>query len=357
MKNFATVSRLVVSVGLACACVLIFAGPALALDTIRLAGESINGTIQSMTRDEVVIREVGNSEPRAILVDEIISISFSGAPAAMQTVVGQMESGDYNGMQRTLELPSLALDKLTDNQVKAEVSFCAAYAAARNALNGNGNLEAAGRDMRAYVDTHPNHWRYYAAAQALGELYSAVGAEDEAIRAFALLRAAPSKEIKLNGAMAQAQSMLASGQHEGAMALFKEVLDDGGSSELAKVRLMTAEVGLVACQAQLGQAEEGIKIIKNIIDEGDAENASLFAMAYTALGNCHLAKGENKDALLAFLHVELLYPSQSRYRAEALYHLSRLWGEVGQGERAVQARQILLSTYSDSVWARKSEGR
>ncbi len=330
---------------------------ALALDTIRLASEQVSGEIQSMTRDEVVIKPIGGAAVRTITTDQIISITYTGQPGPMQMLVSQLSQSNYGAITRTLEMDSLKPERISDERIKAEVAFYSAYAAAQSALSGAGDLEAAGASMRDYVNANSNHWRYYTAAQTLGELYSAVGADDEAIRAFSLLRDAPSDEIKLNGAMAQAKSLMAAERYDQAVPLFDEVLNAGGTSDAAKKRALVAEVGKISCNARLGDAEDGISTLKGIIDEGDSEDAELFAMAYTALGNCHLAAGQNEEALLAFLHIDLLYPSQARYRAEALYHLSRLWGEVGQGDRALQARQTLLSTFGDSTWARKSAGQ
>lgn len=344
-------------VSLACLLLATMTGPALALDKITLANEEINGDIQSMTRDAVVIKPVGSSEVRSVPTEEIVSIIFSGEPAPMRMLTSQMELSNFAGMTRTLEMDALNPSRISNDRVKAEVGFYSAYAAAQNALSGAGDLEAAGRTMRSYVDANPNHWRYYAGVQTMGELYAAVGADDEAIRAFSLLRDAPSAGIRLNGAMAQAKALLAAERYADALPLFEEVLDAGGNSAEAKARSLVAEVGLVACQAKTGDAEEGIESVREIIDSEDPENAELFAMAYATLGNCYLAAGQNEDALLAFLHVDLLYPSQSRYRAEALYHLSRLWGEVGKGDRALQAKETLLSTYADTTWARKSDSQ
>lgn len=338
------------------ACVAaLLATPVLAVDTVRLADEQIRGDIQSMTRDSVVIKPERETTPRSIPTDQIVSIAFDGEPTQMRLLISQLEGGNFGGIERTVEL--ISPERINSDAVKAEIAFIQAFASAQNAFAGNEDLEAAGKAMREYVQTYPQHWRYYTAVQVLGELYSAVGSDDEAISTFALLRDAPSEEIKLNGIMAQAKAMLAVEKYQEALPLFEEVLAAGANTDQAKARAMAADVGKIACQARLGQSEQGITVLQDVIDEGNSEDAELFAMAYTALGNCYLAEGKNQEALLAFLHVDLLYSSQSRYRAEALYHLSRLWGEVGQGERALQARQTLLSTFGDSIWARKSEAQ
>lgn len=336
--------------------VITWAAPALALDNIVLADGRVVGEIQSMTRDAVVIKPVGSTENRTIPTEEILSISFNGEPAQLQVVRSQIDQANYANVARTLELDSLALEKQTNERIKSELAFLGAYAAAQNALTGNGDLKEAGQAMQKYVDGNANHWRYYSAVQTLGELYSAVGAADEAVKTFALLSQAPSQGIKLNGMLAQGRALVSAEKYSEAAPLFDQVLA-GSKSSQDSIRKLAAEAGKVSCQAHLGQAKEGIETALEIIDETDSENAELFATLYVALGNCYLAEGQNQEALMAFLHVDTLYPSQARYRAEALYHLSKLWGEVGKGERAVQARQALLSTYGDSTWARKTDGQ
>ena len=78
-------------------------------------------------------------------------------------------------------------------------------------------------------------------------------------------------------------------------------------------------------------------MIEQMIQDTDPEQKELQARAYNALGNCYEQAGRTKDALLAFLHVDVLYGTVPDAHAEALSHLIPLWesvGQVGAGPRS-----------------------
>ena len=89
-----------------------------------------------------------------------------------------------------------------------------------------------------------------------------------------------------------------------------------------------------------------------MILDTDPEQKELQARAYNALGDSYQRAGRTKDALLAFLHVDVLYSTVPDAHAEALSHLATLWDAVGQADAARQARQTLNEQYRDSRWAK-----
>ena len=60
-----------------------------------------------------------------------------------------------------------------------------------------------------------------------------------------------------------------------------------------------------------------------------------------------------KAALLAYLHVDVLYFNYPNYHAESLYHLSKLWEQIGKRDRAKEAKDKLTTRYKGSSWANK----
>ena len=70
------------------------------------------------------------------------------------------------------------------------------------------------------------------------------------------------------------------------------------------------------------------------------------------LRRCHVASNKPKDALLAFLHVDVLYNTVPASHAEALAKLVPLWEAIGKPGRAREARQLLRERYPNSRWAR-----
>ena len=114
-----------------------------------------------------------------------------------------------------------------------------------------------------------------------------------------------------------------------------------------------ASVGLAACDAELGATDKGISVIEDVIDKNDPADSELFARSYLALGTCYRKLNKPKDALLAYLHVDLLFFTTPTAHAEALFYLGELWSETGKADRARDARKRLKSEYAGTVWARR----
>ena len=77
------------------------------------------------------------------------------------------------------------------------------------------------------------------------------------------------------------------------------------------------------------------------------------AFAYVLQGDCYKAQSKMKDAALAYLHVPILFHKQKAAHAEALFHLAKISGQIGQPDRAAEAKEILLESYPNSEWAKK----
>ena len=61
------------------------------------------------------------------------------------------------------------------------------------------------------------------------------------------------------------------------------------------------------------------------------------ARAYNVLGTAQRQAGRTKEALLAFLHVDILYSSVPHAHAEALANLADLWQQLHRSDRAQRA--------------------
>ncbi len=97
------------------------------------------------------------------------------------------------------------------------------------------------------------------------------------------------------------------------------------------------------------------EVIKQTDTDANPEQVPLVARAWNVAGTAHRQAGRTKEALLAFLHVNILYPGVPEAHAEALANLADLWDQVHKGERANRARQTLQEQYKESPWAKKAE--
>jgi tetratricopeptide (TPR) repeat protein len=134
---------------------------------------------------------------------------------------------------------------------------------------------------------------------------------------------------------------------------FAVVLTSGLNDEAA-VRMKNL-AGCLKAKAQLlqGKREEAEVAVMKLIKNEDPKQTELFANAYNILGLCHQAAGQDQEAILAFLHTDLLFSNEAAAHAEALYHLAELWPKLDKNDRAMEARTTLKSLYRNSVWAGK----
>ena len=97
-------------------------------------------------------------------------------------------------------------------------------------------------------------------------------------------------------------------------------------------------------------------MIEKIIQDADPQQRELHARAYNALGTCYEKAKQNKEALLAFLHVDVLYNTVPEAHAEALSHLVPLWHELGQDDRSREVPRTAATTLRRQPVGETGEG-
>ena len=109
-----------------------------------------------------------------------------------------------------------------------------------------------------------------------------------------------------------------------------------------------ATLGKARCQAEAGQSDEAVALVEGVIAKANPEDVRLHAKAYNTLGLAHAKAGRTKDALLAFLHVDIIYFASPNEHIEALQNLVELWRQDQKPQRADEAAQILRDQYKRS---------
>jgi tetratricopeptide (TPR) repeat protein len=318
-------------------------------DRIRLTkGSSEAGEIQEMTPLEVTIAR-GSAGITKVPVNEISSIIFKGEPAQLTQARINARGGYQTAIERLGEIDRQAIDR---DFVRQDVEFYEAYCTAKLALAGNGSIADAGRLVGSFVRNHRQNYHYLEAVEVLGDLLVAAGRFDMAVAQYAELAKAPWTEFKVRSAVLVGRALAAQGKHADAIRQFDSALADAGSAAETKSQRLAAILGKAVSLAETGGTDQAVKMIEEVIRDADPEDAALHALAYNALGRCYEQANRTKDALLAFLHVDVLYASQADAHAEALSRLAVLWESVGQEGRARDARQLLKERYSGSRWAK-----
>ncbi len=310
----------------------------------------LEGTVVAVSPTDVTIDVRGSK--RAVNVNEIKHVSFADDPP-------ELRAGRARILARKPESGLADLKKVNPANIKRELvkrdlQFYLAYAEGKIALSTGGDKAEAAKSMLAFVRADPRSYHFFQAAEMLGDLAVAKGDFGEAVKYYgAISSKAPWPEYKMRAMMSEARAMIAQGQFAQAQQKYEAVLADKSETKQARRQKLFAQVGKGRCVAETSSPDEGLAMIEQIIAENDASDAELFGRAYNAQGDCLLRAGKQKDALMAYLHVDVLFYSDPEIHAEALYHLTKLWADIKNNDRSVAARKLLDERYSGSIWASK----
>jgi len=311
-------------------------------------GTPTRGLITKVSPTQVTIQATGASVD--IDTKDIQRVTFGDEPAELRTARDRALAGQFGDALEELKKVNAATIK--NDVIRAEVGYYTAYSQGQLALTEGGDKAAAIALMMNFIRENPGTFHYFEGVELLGDLHYASGEFDRAAMFYGLIGSkAPWPEYQMRASVLQARSQAEAGNYTDALASFDRVLASGLNTAAAVEQKMHATVGRAVCLAATNQAEEGIKIINDLIAKNDPNDPNLFGRAYNALGACYVKAGATKEALLAYLHTDVLYFTNRQAHPEALYNLAKLWDQVNRSDRAVRARSLLQSRYPGSRWA------
>lgn len=311
----------------------------------------MNGDFVAVSKNEIEIKtRQGN---RKIATRDLVRLGFNGESNEVKTARQRMGDGQFK--EAVLLLDRIDASTIKRPEQKANLAYLKAVAKARVALTGGGDKNAAAADLVTFVAENGESVHYYAACETLGELAFSMGRFDVADTYFEKVAEAPWKDYELRAKRLKAQALYNGEKYDEAKAVYSEVASSPADDSDSRRQKTLAEVGLSVCTAQTGDVAMAIKQLQDIIKANDPQaDPELFGRAYNALGVSHLKAGSSEEALLAFLHVDLLFSRSPEAHAEALYYLNQLWTEVKKADRAILANSRLKQLYGGTVWASKN---
>lgn len=310
-------------------------------------GQTITGRFNELTRDKIVVSQPPGA-PKQYAINEVKFIQVPGEPKDLMDVRQAASRGQYDLVIETLD--KIPPAELKSDLIRREVDFYRALAMARLAEAGSGDPAAAGKALLAYVNANKDSHHYYDANEAAGDLLVSMQRFEIAPRYYTELAAAPWPDAKMRAAIAIGRSLQAQNKHTEAIAQFDEAAKMDAKGKAAESLVLAARIGKAKSAVALGQADEGIKSLNELIDAAAADNVTALAMAYNALGEAYLKVGKPKEALFAYMHTDLLYNQSADLHAEALYHLKELHEKDSHPERAKEVADTLKTRYSSSRW-------
>ena len=310
-------------------------------------GAANSGTVSKMTPAEVVVGS------RSYPVNEIKRLEFGGEPRDLTAARQRAIQGQY---ENALD----ALGKIDRANVKRgfiaqDILFYEAYCKSKLALRGSGDKRAAASSVASFRQKFPENYHYYEASELFGDLAVASGEFPAAEEAYKTLQKAPWADYKMKASVLVGRTLIAQSKYAEAAGEFDKVISQTVDSAATIRQKRFATIGKAVCLAETGKVAEGVKMVTQVIAENDPQDAPLMGRAYNALGRCHLKGGKDMDALLAYLHVDLLFFAEPEVHAESLYYLRGLWEKTNKLNRAVQAKNLLESRYAGTRWATKTD--
>lgn len=337
---------------LASLALLLICGTAVAEDdqVYLKRGAAVAGTVEKATPTQVTVETRG--EIQEVNVNEIRVITFGDEPTKLRQGRARAVGGKYD--VAFTDLQSVNANELERPLVRSDLQFYLAFCEGKIALSSGGDKAAATKSMLDFVRGASSSFHFFDAAQLLGDLAVSQGDYSAAVRYYSTIASrAPWPEYKMRATLSEARALVAQGAFDDAQAKFESVTSQSSDAPETKQQKLLAEIGRGRCLAETDSPENAIQVIETVIAENDATDSELFGRAYNALGDCLQQAGKPKDALMAYLHVDVLFYADPEIHAESLYHLGKLWETAKKPDRAATARNLLQQRYGGSVWAKK----
>lgn len=312
-----------------------------------LNGQSVAGHIDEMTKNKVVVQLLQG--PKEVPVNEIKYVQFASEPRELMTVRNDVFGGHYEQVVETL-------DKIPPPQrgsvesIRQDIDYYNALAAARLAAGGAGDAQAAGRSLLTFINANKDSYHFYDANEAIGDLLVSIGRYDQAATYYNELASAPWPDFRLRAKIGLGRALEAQDKPDQAMVQFELILASDAKGKSVENLQQIARIGKARCLVDEARPADALKILQQVIDQAPPDANQILAMAYNALGEAYLKTKQPKEALYAFLHVDLLYNQVPDQHAEALYHLKGLWDQMSKPDRSREAGDTLKSKYASSRW-------
>ena len=313
---------------------------ALADDVVLVPGASlkqaisgrVRGQIQSESPGEVVVR-LGNSTT-SVPSDQIASIRYDGQPATLQLAETRETAGQ---LAEAAELFKKAAGEAADKPYVRQMALYreASVLADLAFVEPDKTKDAKDRLLR-FVQTYPSSRHIIPAREDLARLQ--LNTND-----FASAEATISELAKLPRAADRAGVLRAK-------VLAKQGRHDEAISELDRLIATFPDRSTSQREARLAKAESlvGMKkykeaegLVRQVIAAAPAEDVAAQSAACNTLGDCLRADNRPKEALLAYLHTDLLYSKDKQEHPRALFHIEKLFRQLKQDGRADEYAQRL----------------
>lgn len=304
-------------------------------------GGKVRGQIVSESLGEVVVQVGGSSV--SIPVARIASIRYEGQPPSIQLAEIRKSAGQFKEAAELFH--KAAVDAANRPFVAQMAQYEEAESAAELSVTEPDRTADAITKVEQFVRTYPSSRHLASARETLAKLLIRKGEYDGADREIeALAKLAGSSD---RASLLRTTVLTRRGKHDLAIVELDRLIAESGKNP---VKLRTAQLAKAQSLTGLKRYDDAASLLHSLIQESPAENATVQAPAYNALGDCLREANRPKDALIAYLHTDLLYAKNKEEHPRALFQISRLFRQMKQDGRADEVWQRLKQDYPRSPW-------
>ncbi len=347
------VSRFRIEVGFACLIVVggaLSGNPSARADDVSLVpgaaikqaiGGKVRGQILSESSAEVVVQVGGANVP--VPVEQIASVRYDGQPASM-ALAESRESGGQ--LAEAIGLyQKAAADSANRPLLLRALQFREAEVLAELALTEPKYADEATEKLQKFASAYPNSRQIGDVRSALARTFLKKGDFAAADREIAELAKLPGASDR--AAVLRTSVLAGQGKHDEALRELDQLIARLPKNSPGQRNAQFAKAQSLASMKKFDEAEA---LLREVIQANPPENATVQAPAYNTLGDCLREANRPKDALLAYLHTDLLYSKNKEEHPRALYQISQLFRKLKQDGRADEVFQRLKQEYPKSPW-------
>lgn len=292
----------------------------------------VTGKILAISAENVTVEVRG--ERREIAAPKISATEFDGEPGAIKIARGAFAARRFAEVLERLE----KLDAVTLSTLFMQQEFAYFRVAAKTHLND----AAAFKELEDFVQNHKNSYHYFEICELCGDLATKQGRTKDAKKTYTLLLAAPWPEPQQRARVALGMIELTHNDIQKARQYFESVKNEQSESQ-ANSSGGKSLVGLALCLAAEEKFEEAILELEKLAETKD--DAIFSAFVYDSLGSVYERANKPNEAILAYMHTDILFSAAQEEHMRALTALSKLWRQVNKPERAADAEKRLKELY------------
>lgn len=331
-------------------------------DSIRVKGKTMrySGRITKETPTAVTLERRGKS--KTFKITEITTITYGNMSREMRQAFLDLKAGGdklpkaLKGFAETAPAADAAKQKF----LRQALEFGQAEATARIAY-----ANPAGKDDKGalWVDkaielledfqrNSPQSRHHFPLHLWLGRMYTAKGKAAEAEKAFQILGQSEFTSYKLQAEVQRAKIYVGAKEYDKALKILDAVIKQQTTDPAERQNVHEAMVLRCRCLQAKGNTEDAIKYLNQVIKDAAPEDQQLRAMAHNTLGECQRTLGQNKDALLNHLWVDVIYFTVGKEHPRALYGIAQCWDDLSEPAKAAKVRQRLKVKYPRSDYTK-----